>query len=152
MAQAKRERLTDVIFDSFDTVGEVAQSANERTIRLAQLLATDITRNQQEVLEVAKQLINAPTEFAPNYTAAIEAMAAAQTRAVAFAQAVWQETLNLNNEAIEKSYKANRAVAETAVDRARELIGEGTDVVANSVRNLRTNGQRAEVEVSASKN
>lgn len=128
MATAKAERFSDAVLDSYQVFGDVAQSANERSIKLARKLASDITKNQQEAMELGKMLLEAPTDVAPYFSSAIEALARAQNRAIDFAQAVFDESLSLNSEAIDKTYKANRAVAETAISGVRNLV-EGNPVV-----------------------
>ncbi|HEX5939807.1 MAG TPA: hypothetical protein VFZ12_05570 [Dehalococcoidia bacterium] len=128
MATAKAERFSDAVLDSYQVFGDVAQSANERSIKLARKLASDVTKNQQEAMELGKMLIEAPTDVAPYLSSAIEALARAQNRAIDFAQSVFDETLSFNSEAIDRTYKANRAVAETAISGVRNLV-EGSPVV-----------------------
>jgi hypothetical protein len=147
MATAKAERFSDAVLDSYQVFGDVAQSANERSIKLARKLASDITKNQQEAMELGKMLVEAPTDVAPYLSSAIEALARAQNRAIDFAQAVFDESLSLNSEVIDKTYKANRAVAETAISGVRNFV-EGNpfvEAVGDQVRAYapKSNGRRS---------
>lgn len=107
-----------------DAVIETVRTNNERAIKLSRKLADDLQHNQQEAIALSKKVLDAPTAYSSNLTGAVEAMLNAQSRAVAFAQAAYEQTMEAASQTTETFVQVNRQLADTAIEVTRNLSDE----------------------------
>lgn len=114
------QKYFDALLTSYDIMTDAVTKAGDRGLKVSQQLAADVVRGQREAIELGKKLA---TNDAPDagqfYSAVLEATTAAQSRALAFTQAAYQEALGSGTDAretIEKLVKANSATAKAAMD------------------------------------
>lgn len=122
MANEQAQKYYDSLISSYDILVDAISKANERGIKVAKELATDVAKGQREALELGKKLAGEPTDYAQFYTAVLEATTAAQGRALAFTQSAYQEALNASGDArdvVQKLVEANRETAQAAVEVAK---------------------------------
>ncbi len=113
------QKYYDALIASYDVLTDAIAKSAERGIKVTKQLATDVAQGQREALELGKRLASEPSDLSHYYTAVLEATTAAQGRALAFAQATYQEAIGAtqdSQESFEKLVKANREAAEAAVD------------------------------------
>jgi hypothetical protein len=120
VASESVQKYFDALLQSYDILTEAVTKANERGIKISQTFAADVVKGQREALELGKKLATSETpDPGQFYTAVLEATTAAQSRALAFTQAAYQEALGSGAEArdtIEKLVKANSETAKAAMD------------------------------------
>jgi hypothetical protein len=117
-ANEQVQKYFEALIANYDLLAEALAKANERGLKVAKQLAADVAKGQREALELGKKLAGEPTDLGQLYAAVLEATTAAQGRALAFAQAAYQEALSGTSdsrESIEKLVAANRQTAEAAV-------------------------------------
>lgn len=117
------QKYFDTLLKSYDILTDAVTKANDRGLKVGQAFAADVVKGQREALELGKKLAtNETPDPGQFYTAVLEATTAAQSRALAFTQAAYQEALGSSAEAretIEKLVKANSATAKAAMDATR---------------------------------
>lgn len=114
---AELEQYFDALIESYDALTEAIDKAGERGVKVSRKLAEDVTAGQRDVLALSKQAAADPANASRNYAALVEAMLAAQGRALAFVRVAIEEGSTGTAEAkaaIERIATANRAVAESA--------------------------------------
>jgi len=122
MANEQAQKYFDTLIANYDIFVDAIEKANERGMKVAKELATDVVKGQREALELGKKFAGEPTDYAQYYTAVLEATTAAQGRALAFTQSAYQEALNASTDArdvVQKLVEANKATAQAAVDVAK---------------------------------
>lgn len=122
MANEQAQKYYDSLIASYDILVDAIGKANERGIKVAKELASDVAKGQREALELGKKLAGEPTDYAQFYTAVLEATTAAQGRALAFTQSAYQEALNASGDArdvVQKLVEANKETAQAAVEVAK---------------------------------
>ena len=122
MANEQAQKYYDSLIASYDILVDAIAKANERGIKVAKDLASDVAKGQREALELGKKLAGEPTDYAQFYTAVLEATTAAQGRALAFTQTAYQEALSASSDArdvVQKLVEANKETAQAAVEVAK---------------------------------
>ena len=122
MANEQAQKYFDTLIANYDIFVDAIEKANERGMKVAKELATDVVKGQREALELGKKFAGEPTDYAQYYTAVLEATTAAQGRALAFTQNAYQEALNASSDArdvVAKLVEANKATAQAAVEVAK---------------------------------
>lgn len=117
------QKYFDALLNSYDILTDAVNKANDRGLKVSQQLAADVVKGQREAIELGKKIAATDAPDAGQfYTAVLEATTAAQSRALAFTQAAYQEALGSGadaRETIEKLVQANSATARAAMDATR---------------------------------
>lgn len=122
MANEQAQKYFDTLIANYDIFVDAIEKANERGIKVAKELASDVVKGQREALELGKKFAGEPTDYAQYYTAVLEATTAAQGRALAFTQNAYQEALAASTDArevVQQLMEANKATAQAAVEVAK---------------------------------
>ncbi len=122
MANEQAQKYFDTLIANYDIFVDAIEKANERGIKVAKELASDVVKGQREALELGKKFAGEPTDYAQYYTAVLEATTAAQGRALAFTQNAYQEALAASTDArdvVQQLMEANKATAQAAVEAAK---------------------------------
>ena len=116
------ERYFGALIESYDILTVALDKAGDRGIKTAKQLQRDLAKGQREALELSKKIAVDPSNVAVVWTGILEATVGAQSRALAFAQAAYQEAVATSSDArdtIEKLVNANRATADAAAELSR---------------------------------
>lgn len=122
MANEQAQKYFDTLIANYDIFVDAIEKANERGIKVAKELASDVVKGQREALELGKKFAGEPTDYAQYYTAVLEATTAAQGRALAFTQNAYQEALAASTDArevVQQLVEANKATAQAAIEVAK---------------------------------
>ena len=133
LSQAE-EKFFDALNNSYDALLGAIESGSERGYRVSKDFVAEARKAQREAVDLAKKLVEAPTDVAGFYGAIVEATSKAQSRTLELAREWLGELGDSGKEArdaIQKVMKANQAAARAAVDaassglaRAREAAGD----------------------------
>jgi len=133
LSQAE-EKFFDALNNSYDALLGAIESGSERGYRVSKDFLEEARKAQREAVDLAKKLVEAPTDVAGFYGAIVEATSKAQNRTLELAREWLGELGDTGKEArdaIQKVMKANQAAARAAVDaassglaRAREAAGD----------------------------
>lgn len=137
MANDQVQKYYDSLLASYDILVDALAKTNERTFNVTKQFATDVAKGQREALELGKKLAAEPADLGHFYAAVLEATTAAQGRALAFTQAVYQDALAAGGDAretVQKLVEVNKETAEAAVEVARTWATSSTvaDVMKKS--------------------
>jgi hypothetical protein len=122
MANEYAQKYYDALIASYDILADAASKAGERGLKVSQQLVEDITKGQREALELGKKLASEPTDMGLLYAGLMEATTALQSRALAFTQTAYSETVGAGSdtrEVFQKLFEANKDTVKAAVDFAR---------------------------------
>lgn len=114
---AELEEYFNALIESYNALTEAIEKAGERGVKVSRQLADDVVAGQRHALELSKQAAADPAHASQNYAKLVEAMLAAQGRALAFARVAFEESAAGGAEAraaIDRIATANRAVVESA--------------------------------------
>ncbi|MGI8927578.1 MAG: hypothetical protein ACR2HN_13185 [Tepidiformaceae bacterium] len=134
-ASEQVQKYYDALLASYDVLVDAVTKANERGLKVAQQLASDVARGQREAIELGKRFASEPTDFGQYYTAVLEATTAAQGRALAFTQAAYQEAVGAGSdtrESIKKLVEVNQETTRAAVEVFRNFAA--SNPMADAVR------------------
>ena len=111
----------DALGTSFELLAAAGAKASERGTRVSKKFTEQAMASQREALEFAKKLAADPEHLlSSSYSTVTESAVTAQTRALSFAQMVYQEALESSSDSRELSEKLAAANKQTA-DAATEL-------------------------------
>lgn len=117
------QKYFEALLASYDILTEAVDKANERGLKVTKQLAADIIKGQREAIEMGKSLAAKETPDASAfYSAVLETATAAQSRALAFTQAAYQEAVSSGTDArdtVEKLVEANKLTSKAAMDAAK---------------------------------
>lgn len=116
------QKCYDSLLASYDLLVDAVAKANDRGSKVTKQFASDVAKGQREAIELGKKLAGEPSDMGQFYTAVLEATTAAQGRALAFTQTIYQEALGASGESrevVEKLVQANQDTAKAAVEVAR---------------------------------
>jgi hypothetical protein len=139
---SSNEALTkylEALNKSYEVLAEAAVKASERGARVSKQLTNEILAGQRDVFALSKKVAAEPDHFASNsYAGLTEAAVAAQSRALAFAQAAYSEALTAGTESKEFADKlaaANKETAQAANELARSwaTLNPLTEIWASNV-------------------
>jgi hypothetical protein len=123
--------------------------ANERGARVSKQVTAEILAGQREVFALSKKVAAEPEHLSStSYAGLTEAAVAAQSRALAFAQAAYQEALSAsteNKELAEKLAQSNKETAQAASELARSwaTLNPLTEMFAGNVEAFMKTAQKA---------
>src|SRR5690554_3380698 len=87
-------RYLDALGTSFELLAAAGTKATERGTRVSRKFADQALASQREAIEFAKKLAEDPDHFlSASYSSLTESTVTAQTRALSFAQMLYQEAL-----------------------------------------------------------
>ena len=113
----------DAVSTSFELLAAAGAKATERGTKVSKKFTDQAMASQREALEFAKKLAADPEHLlSSSYATVTESAVTAQTRALAFAQMVYQEALESSTESrdlAEKLAAANKATADAASELSR---------------------------------
>jgi len=132
------QKYFDTLLASYDLLIDSIDKANDRGLKVTKQFAADVVKGQREAIELGKKIAGQPGDMSQFYTAVLEATTSAQSRALAFTQAAYQEAVGSGadtREVIEKLVAANRETAEAAVEAARSWTAANpfADVIRRNV-------------------
>ncbi len=116
-------KYLDAVGTSFELMAAAGTKASERSARVSKKFAEQTLASQREALSFAKKLAEDPDHMmSASYSSLTESTVQAQTRAISFAQLVYQEALESSAEGRELSeqmVEANKVTAEAATELSR---------------------------------
>jgi hypothetical protein len=119
------KKYFDSLIASYDILVDAVEKANGRGIKVSRQLAADVQNGQREALELGKKFAGEPlTDMGQLYTTLLDATTTAQSRAMSFAQAVYQEAFSAGTDArdtVTKLMEANQVTAKAAVEAAKSF-------------------------------
>ncbi len=126
--------------DALQTASEAAleglKAAREERARFADRLYGEIETAQRRTLEVARRIVEQPTDFAGNWVALLDAQAQAQAQTLDLTRAWWEGFTGARAERrarFEKVWSANREAVNAGVAASREALA--ANPVAEMLRN-----------------
>lgn len=114
---AEVEQYFDALIESYNALAQAIDGASERGVKVSRQLAEDVIAGQREALELSKQVAADPANASQHYAALVQAMLAAQGRALALARVTIEQSAAGGADAratIERIAEANRAVVDSA--------------------------------------
>lgn len=126
MAATAMTKYLEAMSTSFEILAEVGAKANERGTRVSKKFTDQAMAAQREALALAKKLADDPDHMlSASYSSLTESAVTAQTRALSFAQMIYQEALESSSEARElgeKLVEANKETAAAAAELSRTWV------------------------------
>jgi len=123
MAETAVTKYLEAMSTSFEILAEVGSKATERGSRVSKKFSDQALTAQRESLALAKKLAEDPDHMlSASYSSLTESAVTAQTRALSFAQLMYQEALESSSEARElgeKLVEANKETAAAAAELSR---------------------------------
>ncbi|MBI2766274.1 MAG: hypothetical protein HYX53_10235 [Chloroflexi bacterium] len=132
------QKYYDALLASYDILTEAVSNANERGMKVSKQFVSDIAKGQREAIELGKKLAAEPTDLGQYFSSMMEATTAAQGRALAFTQVVYQEAAAAGSDAretVQKLVEANKETAQAAIELTRRFAASNpmTEAVRRSV-------------------
>ena len=128
------EKFFDALNDSYDALLGAIEAGSERGYRVSKDFVEEARKAQREAVDLAKKLVEAPTDVAGFYGAVVEATSKAQSRTVELARE-WLGELGESGkearDAIQKVMKANQAAARAAADAARSGLARAREAASD---------------------
>lgn len=118
-ANESLQKYLEALSANYELLGSAASAASDRGVKFGKVFADEIMAGQKDALALAKRLAADPTAATASYASITEAAVSAQTRALAFAQLAYTETVTASAEGrdlAEKIAKANQATADAAIE------------------------------------
>lgn len=122
--QAKK--FYDNLIESYDVLVDSVSKATERGVKVTKQMSDDIAKGQRDLIELGKKVASEPGDVTQLYGALLETATAAQGRALAFSQLVYQESAGSGTdvrESFERLTKMSTETTAAAVDMARAFAG-----------------------------
>lgn len=132
-------KYLDSLGASFELLAAAGAKSSERGTRVSKKFTDQALASQREAIEFAKKLAADPEHMlSASFSSVTESAVTAQTRALAFAQMVYQEALESSSESRELSEKlaaANKATADAAAELSRSFASMNpmTEYMTNQV-------------------
>jgi hypothetical protein len=157
MANDQVQKYFNSLLTSYDVLVDAVARSNERGFTVTKQFAADVATGQREALELGKKLAAEPADLSHFYAAVLEATTAAQGRALAFTQNVYQEALTAGGDArevVQKLVEVNKETAQAAVEVARtwatanpvaEVMKKGFESMQPANKETRKKGEKAAV-------
>lgn len=114
---AEVEQYFDALIESYTALAEAVSGAGDRGVKVSKQLADDVMAGQREAIALSKQVAAEPANASQNYAALVQAMLAAQGRALSFARVAIEQSAEGGADAratIDRIAAANRAVVDSA--------------------------------------
>ena len=130
------QKYFDSLLASYDILVDAVEKANERGAKLTRQFTADVVKGQREAIELGRKFAGEPTDYAGFYNTVLEATTEAQGRALAFAQAAYQEAVSAGTDAQEtvtKLVESNRETAQLAMEATRSFAA--SNPFAETLRN-----------------
>jgi len=128
------EKFFDALNDSYDALLGAVEAGRERGYRVSKEFVAEARKAQRETVDLAKKLVEAPSDVAGFYGAVVEATSKAQSRTLELARE-WLGELGESGkearDAIQKVMKANQAAARAAADAARSGLSRAREAAGD---------------------
>ena len=118
------QKYFDTLLQSYDILVDAVEKANERGAKLSRQFTSEVVKGQRDAIALGKKFATEPTDVGQLYTTLLENTTAAQSRAMEFAQAAYQESVEAGTDAREvmtKLAEANQETAKAAVEAAKSF-------------------------------
>jgi len=130
------KKFFDALNNSYDALLGAIEAGSERGYRVSKDFLEEARKAQREAVDLAKKLVEAPTDVAGFYGAVVEATSKAQSRTLDLARE-WLGELGDSGkgarDAMQKLMRANQAAARAAVDAARSGLSRAREAASDAM-------------------